>query len=393
MKKQISIFLWISLLHTGIYAQSNMEAILGSIVQNNKSIQASRQYWEAQTLNYKTGLTLSNPTINYDYMVGSPVSAGNQTDITLTQAFDFPTAYAKRSDLSNQKIAQIEFQLDLIRQDVVLEAKKACIELIYRHKLQNELSRRKNSFEQLLLKFQTQLNKGEGTIMDVNKVQLQLIEINNKIQLNNSEINQKNQQLTALNGGTLIEFKDTNYTLSPILISFEQLEATIESKDPVRKILEQQKVIAQQQVELSRILTLPKFELGYHYQGILGQRYQGAHLGLTIPLWENKNVIKAAVSETEFTDLKLQDHKNEHYFEIKQKYEKYMSLNTTLQQYQSVFTTFNHSALLEKSLQFGEITAIEYFMEISYYYHAFDVYLETEFESQLVMAELLKCEL
>jgi outer membrane protein, heavy metal efflux system len=393
IKKHLFSLLHICIFHLGVTAQNTIETILTSIKQNNKTLQASYQYWESQALRYKTGLTLANPNVSYDYMIGSPILAGNQTDISIAQSFDFPSVYAKRSQLSVQKMAQIDFQLAVVRQEILLEAKKVCIELVYRNKLQSELHRRKNNFGQLLEKFQIQLSKGEGSIMDVNKAQLQLIEINKKIQFNNSEIQQKKQQLTALNGGNTVEFNDTTYSLSVAFPSFEELEAEIERKDPIRKILEQQKNIAEQQVELSRSLALPKFELGYHYQGILGQRYQGAHLGLTIPLWENKNAVKAAVAENLFTDLNLQDHKNEHYFEIKQLYEKYTHLNTTLLEYQTVFTEFNHSLLLEKSLKLGKITALEYFMEVSYYYISYDGFLETEYQSQLVLAELTKYEL
>jgi outer membrane protein, heavy metal efflux system len=55
-------------------------------------------------------------------------------------------------------------------------------------------------------------------------------------------------------------------------------------------------VIGQQMVEVSKALNLPKFETGYHYQAMLGQRFNGLHLGLTIPLWENKNKVNATTS-------------------------------------------------------------------------------------------------
>ena len=44
----------------------------------------------------------------------------------------------------------------------------------------------------------------------------------------------------------------------------KELEKEIENIDPVRKYLEQQKVIAQKQIEVTKAMTLPKLDAGYH---------------------------------------------------------------------------------------------------------------------------------
>src|SRR5687768_8703604 len=85
-------------------AQSTIDTVLASIANNNKTIHANTQYWEVQKLQYKTGLTPYNPTAEFDYLIGSPATTGNQTDFTIAQSFDFPTTYAKKNQLSKQQI-------------------------------------------------------------------------------------------------------------------------------------------------------------------------------------------------------------------------------------------------------------------------------------------------
>jgi hypothetical protein len=68
------------------YSQSTIENALTEIAKNNKTIQANTQYWNAQKVQYKTGNSLYNPTVEYDYLKGSPANAGNQTDFTITQS-------------------------------------------------------------------------------------------------------------------------------------------------------------------------------------------------------------------------------------------------------------------------------------------------------------------
>ncbi|MEX1001318.1 MAG: TolC family protein [Crocinitomicaceae bacterium] len=374
-------------------AQSTIDSVLSSIEKNNKTIQANVQFWEAKKLEYQTGLTPNNPTVDYDYLIGTPSNAGNQTDFAVTQSFDFPTAYSKKKQLSNEQIVQAEFQLTSTRQMVLFEAKKVCIELVYRNKYQLELQKRKVNTEKWLLAFQKKLEKGDGNILDVNKAKLQLIEINAAFQENQSSINQLNQKLTELNGGQPIVFTDTDYAQLPSLPDFETLESEIEANDPTRKYLEQEKVINQKQVELSKAMSLPKLETGYHYQAILGQRFSGIHFGLSIPLWENKNKVKTQQANLIFADLNLEDHRNEHYHHIQQTYEKQQNLSLTLKEYESLFKDLNTVKLLDKSLTLGEISSIEYFMEMTYYYNALKNYLETEKEYHQTIAELYKYQL
>ena len=393
MKKIIYIILPLLISAMNVNGQTTIDSVLVNIAKNNKTIVANTKYWEAKKLEYQTGLTPYNPKVDYDYLIGTPSNAGNQTDFAITQSFDFPTVYARKKQLSNEQIKQAEFQLNANRQEVLLEAKIICIELIYRNKFNSELTTRKQNTEKWLTAFQKSLEKGQGNIMDVNKAKLQLIEINASFQENLSISNQVNQKLTELNGGVPIQFSDTAYSSFEFISDFETLEQEIEANDPVRKYLEQEKVIGQNEVSLSKSLTLPKIETGYHYQSILGQRFNGVHFGLTIPLWENKNIVKTQQAELILNEANLQDHINEHYYDIKQKYERMTNLKITLDEYQTLFSSLNNVELLDKSLSLGQISTIEYFMEMTYYYEALKNYLKTEMEYNKVVAELYKYQL
>ena len=376
-----------------VKAQSTIETVLIEVARNNKAILANTQFYETQKLQYRIGLTPNNPTVEYDYLFGSPVGTGNQTDLTVAQSFDFPTTYIKKNQLANQQIILAEFQLTSKRQNVLLDAKKVCIELVYLNKLQIQIAQLKQNTQKLLSNFQTKLNIGEGNILEVNRAQLQLIEIKKQFQENTSAIAQLNQQLTSLNGGNQIIFTDTIYPLLPNIPSFEQLENEYENADPLRKSLLQERLISQKQMEVSIAMWLPKIEAGYHYQGILGQTYSGIHTGFSIPLWENRNTVKFQKSKMLFADLELQNHRNEHYYEIKQLYEKYINLKITLIEYQTIFDTLNNSALLSKAFSLGQISTIEYFMETNYYSTAFKNYLQTEKDYYHAIAELYKYQL
>jgi outer membrane protein TolC len=380
---------------TLLQAQSNMETTLAEISKNNKTILANAAAGDAQKLQFTRGLNLANPVAEFDYLKGSPANAGNQTDFTVSQQFDFPTAYAKKRQLVNQQSSQVSLQLQVKRQDILLEAKKACIRLIFHNKLQTQLVQRKKDAQKLSSNYQSRLDKGDANILDVNKARLQVIEITNSFQKNISLINQLNQKLTELNGGKPIIFNDTIYPDISEIPDFETLEKEYEDNDPLRKALDQEKVIAENQLAVSKALALPKLEVGYHYQGILGQTYQGVHTGISIPLWENRNVIRQNRSQIIASEMEIDAHVNEHFYHIKHLYEHYSNLKITMDAYRAANfdSAARNKTLLGKAFALGQISSVEYFMEITYYYTALDNFLETEMQYHDTIAELYKYKL
>jgi len=373
-----------------VWAQVSMEDILAEIEKNNKTLQANAQNTEAQKLGFKSNNPLYNPNVEYDFMYGFPLNAGNQTDFLVNQAFDFPTSYSKRKQLSEGRVSQSDFQYNAGRQEILFEAKSTCIELIYRNKLHIQLQERKAFTESLLASFEKRLSTGEGNILDVNKARLQLIEINKDFQLNLSQVNQLTQRLTGLNGGEELTFKSTEYPVLDPIGDFEELFGEIQAKDPTLKFVEMDIASAQKQLELSKSLALPKLEAGFRHQAILGQRFNGFHLGTTIPLWENKYKVRQSEAELSTSGLKVLQFQNDKYSSSRQLYEKYQKLSVTLKEYQNVLSALNSKEYLDKALAVGHISTIEYFLESNYYYMAYNNYLQTEFEYHVTVAEILK---
>lgn len=86
-----------------LQAQNRLDSILTSIAIHNKTIITNTKYWEAKTLAYQTGLSPSDPKVDYDYLIGTPANAGNQTDFAINQAFDFPSVYRKKKNYPPSK--------------------------------------------------------------------------------------------------------------------------------------------------------------------------------------------------------------------------------------------------------------------------------------------------
>ncbi len=392
MKKYIVFILLYGLKNVG-FAQSTIEKVLNSVTANNKTLQAETRYFEAQNMQYRVGLTPPNPEISYDFMIGRPTGAGNQSDFTVNQSFDFPTVYARKRALSDLQQKQSDFQMTRNRQEVLLSAKNICLQIVYRQKLNKHLESLKENSNRLLATFQTRIEKGEGTIMDINKTRLQSLELSKQLNENRQHLALLHQQLQALNGGENIIFADSLYPVLPEIPPFETLESEIEAVDATLKLFQHQSQIANQTLAVTKALTLPKLEGGYHYQGILGQRFNGVHLGVSIPLWEKKNTVETQKINVLHSESVIVEHRNEHYYEIKNLYEKYESYRKIMKEYQEVLPSITSIQMLEKALQAGQITTIEYILESNYYNNVVSNVLSMEFEMQKVQAEIYKYKL
>lgn len=391
--KRFSLYIISCFITVAVIAQNNVDSVVKQVERNNKSIQSNKKYWQAKQVEYKTGLTPYDPAVEYDYMWGSPVGAGNQRDFSITQRLDFPSVYKRKKELSGQQIAQTNLQQQVYRQDVLLEAKLLTLQVIYLNKKAAELNRRLLNTQKLVQDYQKKLDKGDVIILDVNKAKLQLLNIKNETDLNQNEKQVLLTKISELNGGISIAINDTIYPFVPTIPDFEILDSTIEANDPIIKVYEQEKKILQQQIAVQKAMNLPKIETGYHSQGILGQSYKGFHAGITIPLWENKNKMKAAKSNLEYANSGAETHRLNHRLENKQYYEQLDVRLKMIQEYRELLVTLNNTTLLNKALSLGQITIIQYFYDESFYFTAYDKYLQAEWEYQQAVARLYKFQL
>ena len=388
MKKLILITLLLPIGLAG-FAQSIDEA-LESVKKNNKTIQSGRQYQLSQNTLAKTGNTPQNPVVEYDHLFGSPAGAGTQKDFTITQQFDFPSVYGNRAKLAEAKIEQNSYLQKNAEQEVLLEAKKLLIELVYENKRQDELEKRLVVSQRLFSDTKKRFDLQDATILNYNKIKVQLATAQSDIVLQRGKLAQIRDELTNLNGGVEIRLTDTIYPPIIPVPSFEELDSLIEANDPIVKSFEKNIDVNKQQLGVVRSLTLPKFETGYHSQSILGQSYRGFHLGISIPLWENRNKVKAQSQALDYSSLRMVEHRIEHSFSNRAVYDRHVSIKASLSELQEILGGLNTLPMLTKALSLGQITSIDYANGLISYYSLTDRLLELEKEYHLTVAELYK---
>ena len=112
-------------------AQTNIDDVLKAVEQNNTTLQALRQTADAQKLENRTGLTLPDPEVGFNYLWGSPSGVGNRKDASVSQSFDIATVSGLKGKVAREKNELVEWQYKSDRMNILLEAKQYCLDLIY----------------------------------------------------------------------------------------------------------------------------------------------------------------------------------------------------------------------------------------------------------------------
>jgi len=352
-----------------------------------------RQQTEAEKLGNRTGLAPANPEIEFNYLWGNPSIIGNRTDINVRQTFDFPTAYAHRSKIAGLQNENAELSFKAERINVLLSAKQACIELVYYNALAREYAVRLQNAERIAQAYQSKLNAGETNALENNKAQLNLTSVQAEIVQIEVERAALLSELKRLNGGKEIVFSVNVYSVNDLPPNFEDWFTTAESKSPVLQYVRGQIEIRQQQVNLNRALGLPKFSAGYMSEKVVGQRFQGVTVGMSIPLWENKNRVNYARTQTQAAEAIFEDSKVQFYNRLQTLYFKAAALQQNAQRVRQSLENNNNEPLLKKALDAGEISLLNYLLEIEFYYNEVNKVLEAERDFELTVAELWAVEL
>ncbi|HAN17618.1 MAG: hypothetical protein A2X13_15350 [Bacteroidetes bacterium GWC2_33_15] len=386
-KYKISLVLFFLLFMAGEIKSQSVDEILKSIEANNNEILASKKLLESKTYEYKNRILPDGPEFSYGYFPDNSSTTGPKETFEISQSFQMPCFYRNQSALSRLMTEQERLSYQQIRQSVLFEAKKFLIETVYLTRMSFLLHDRLTDAENLLLAFTKSLETGNVNILEVNKSKLHLLQVQNQLKTVINDLNTVRKQLKSMNGGQDINTNITEYPMDEN-INLDSIIAEKENIDPEILFAIKQTESSAKMVKVTKNLQLPKFSLGYAGETVADEKFRGFVVGISVPLWGSNSAIKKARFESEYSGLNYQLAQVKVTTETRIQIEKIQNLKSNLDNYISVLSTVNNTALLKKSLELGEISAIDYFMEISYFYQVYDDYLLTEKEYHQAVAKL-----
>lgn len=367
MKSTLIIIICTIVFSQQLFSQHQIDKMMNEIEKNNTTLLALQKKTTADKIGNKTGIYPQNLEISFNYLWGNPTVVGNREDINLKQTFYFPTVYSYKNKISNLKNEQADFEYHQQRTAILLKSRLICYDLIYTNGLLNELSKQLLNAQNKATSYQKQFDAGETNILVLKKAQLNLLNLNQEIELLNLERNTLLAELKQLNGGIFIEITEVDYPNTVIDENFDQWYQKQELRNPMLNWIKKEVEISQKQRKLNTALSLPKLEIGYMSEKIVGQEFKGFTTGLSIPLWEHKNMVKYSKAHELAVQSIETDQKLQYFNHLKTVHQKAIQLQKNSDEYQSNLKQFNTINLLNKALEKGEMNLIDYTIELNYY--------------------------
>lgn len=366
-------------------------ALLDSIETNNTTLIALRAEAEARKLENRTDITLADPEVALKRMWEGAEQSGNLTEFTIGQSFDLSTVMGYKSRAAESQNLLIDEEYRLVRMDILLEAQLACIDLVYYNALVSELDRRLVHARRVVEAEQRRLDSGDTDALSYNNVVLSLSTLEAECERACTEQTVLIAHLTRLNGGKPLEDIESIENIGNIETpsNLDSLVAQAMEHSPAMTLVRAGHDAAKSELSLAKSQHLPTLSAIYiNERHTIGDRSQGVAVGVSLPLWANKNRVRSARAALQAAEAREADTQVQLRSQLQADYERVLGLQRTAALYRTALAEADNSALLARAMDEGYISVLEYLQGIELYYDYLDRSLNAERDYRRALATL-----
>lgn len=369
----------------------DINAVLKSVEQNNMELKALLKGNEAADIENKSQNTLEDLSIEYSPFFQSETSGIASSELVITQGFDFPTLYGARKKAGQLQRNVLDMQYQTARRDILVNAKKLCLDIINYNKQKQLLQERRKNADELLAMFELKFKNGDATSLELNKIKLDRMNLETELVQADTKHANAMQQLQALNGGHPIEVNMTEYPQAPADDEVTMYEKAVATDWTVRTA-QASVLAAEQDVKVNKQSWIPKFEIGYRRNTEGDNASNGFLIGGSIPLFSSKNKVKIAKARQ--TEAVMQHANARINAENSAR-----TMITQMKQLKASADAYDVPLmrqtlkLLRTAVENGEISVTEYYVEADNIYKNMITYMDIERQYQDALTEIYKNEL
>ncbi len=368
-----------------MFAQGDVyKHVADQIISGNPKLKELKYEIESQHLSKKAENML--PPLDLDFeAVWSTERNEKKWSFGVSQSFDFPGAYrARKKEIkANYQANQKLFQASYINE--LQQAYELLIDVAYCNKaidLSQTIVNDLKDIEELL---NNAFNRGESTILEVNKAKIEyannLVVLRDFKERRESCINKlKNLGCSILPDGTI------DYPIAELLDVDKYISLLNEDPD-IEYLIRVQKA-KELGIKVKLMEGLPEINVGYVHEFEEGVSFNGFSIGLSLPSYSGFKLKEAARAEALAADWSTRAARIEKESSIYTLHSQAVAMRELYDLLAPVFYQTNHLRLLGKAFNGGQLSAIEYLREVSYFNESEKNFLEVEYRYQLALMGL-----
>jgi cobalt-zinc-cadmium efflux system outer membrane protein len=358
---------------------STFNDFLRLVAQHHPHFNSLQSQLEANKTANLLNLTPDDPELGLNYLIPSPKLKAYRLDYQISQSFAFPTVYPRMKQLAGSENDVLDIQNVVAKNERLLDAALLQLEWIFQNQKAAILKERFETGKALYEAYQKATNLGEASVLERNRVRLFAAQLEKQMDLNTIDLQASAGRLLWMVGGKTT-FTEVTLPAWGLPQRFEDWYEEQLSAAPEWQQFKDMERRDQALIKLNQAKWLPQIQLGYMREQDLEVEFRGATVGVSIPLWQQKNQIKFARSQYKAT----QEAKSMQYSELKQSfYQSWLKAQKLLQYSQEMRELLDQNPNqigFRKALEEGEITLFEYLTEQSMRYDLEDQWLETQKE-------------
>lgn len=369
----------------------DINSVLKSVEQNNMELKALLKGNEAADIENKSQNTLEDLSIEYSPFFQSETSGIASSELVITQGFDFPTLYGARKKAGQLQRNVLDMQYQTARRDILVNAKKLCLDIINYNKQKQLLQERRKNADELLAMFELKFKNGDATSLELNKIKLDRMNLETELVQADTKHANAMQQLQALNGGQPIEVNMTEYPQAPADDEVTMYEKAVATDWTIRTA-QASVLAAEQDVKVNKQSWIPKFEIGYRRNTEGDNASNGFLIGGSIPLFSSKNKVKIAKARQTEAVMQHANARINAENSARTMINQMKQLKASADAY-DVPLMRQTLKLLRTAVENGEISVTEYYVEADNIYKNMITYMDIERQYQDALTEIYKNEL
>ena len=365
---------------------ADIKELMADLEYVSPALQALRSAADAEKYSYKTGLTPGDPEVGFSYKWGTR-GAGDEAELEVVQAFEFPAVYAYAKKLSDLNVRNADLRYERARLAWQVEVRQLCIRVVYYNAMEKLWRRRMEQADTLLDAYQKTFRMGETNSLDMNKARMNWVKLRNEYQNLLIDRESLEMELSRLMGGAPVRLLQSDYDPMEWPADFDRWYGQMSIWHPALMLSEGEADAAKKGVELNTAHAFPSFKVGYKGENIFNEGLHGVVVGMSLPLWENKNKVKQAKLANMSAEMSLKDVQLATHAKYSTLYAKAVQLQKTVAEYRKTIAEAGNTTLLGKALRAGEISLLEYLVEQDYLFELYASYWEAYRDLALIYAE------
>lgn len=331
-----------------------------------------------------------DPEVEGDYMV-APAGEDNRWGFGVNYGIDWPGAYGARRNMGKaiREANEAEADAAILEKEIeILSELEAYLYAEMRLGIMNGVLATSDSIRKIA---ERSVKGGEMSRLDLSKIILEQSRVQSIIAGIETERVAIEGNLKTLNGGqsctALLKTIDRVWDIHQ-LASLDSYLANVKNNPELLKVMKDFEV-ADRNVSVALTEGLPGFTIGYAHEFEDGMHFNGASLGVSIPLFSSRNKLKAAKAAKAAAEYQMTVSTDKLESQVTSLYEEILALDKALETPMKVFRDTDYSSLLLMAYKGGELSLADYLSELSWFYEAHMEYMDLQYQREQKANRLL----